>query len=130
MATIRKLTSDLEKIVLCDDVEKYVKYMVKMKSKHKTFTQVYVTGFIQACKHVKLNIAKYIYDEDLKKTVQLITQDIIFDEELNEEQVIQKKEDIYTNEEEQNALDVDDYEEDDAYEDYDPSDEFMDFISE
>jgi hypothetical protein len=57
-------------------------------------------------------------------------QDIIFDEELNEEQVIQKKEDIYTNEEEQNALDVDDYEEDDAYEDYDPSDEFMDFISE
>ena len=36
MATIRKLTSDLEKIVLCDDVEKYVKYMVKMKSKHKT----------------------------------------------------------------------------------------------
>jgi|SaaInlV_150m_DNA_4_1039716.scaffolds.fasta_scaffold02214_3 hypothetical protein len=94
MATIRKLTSDLEKIVLCDDVEKYVKYMVKMKSKHKTFTQVYVTGFIQACKHVKLNIAKYIYDEDLKKTVQLITQDIIFDE--LKYALINKNESIYT----------------------------------
>ena len=81
---------------------------------------------IRSFSKVLLSEAPYI-DESLRVVGSY--QELVDVNEIDEKQKEEEKEKEYDKKEEQTSLDLDDYEEDDLFDDFDPSDEFMDTLN-
>jgi hypothetical protein len=80
MVNTKLITANLYDVCMEDNIDKYMKYMVDMKDQHVSLTNPTLLAFFQCCKNSKIELTKYIYEQDVNSDDPQITHHIIYKE--------------------------------------------------